>query len=348
VTQIDVPTLVRIKPGALDRLGIYLARQHEKKIALLHSEGLVPALLEQARYSLEHNGIEVVFPKEVPEASFELAAEIFGQLPAQCGAVVGLGGGKALDMAKYLATLARKRFYAVPTSLSHDGFASPQASLTVKGKRRSLPCRMADAIVVDTEVCLHAPPILWSSGVGDLVSKVSAVHDWKLAFHAQGTVINDFAALLSDATVSQFVSRPQNDLEGQKLLATALMLNGVAMEVAGTSRPASGSEHLISHALDLVSEHPRLHGLQVGVATYVVTHLQKQGHERVAHVLKESGFWKYIFQNPWKRSEWQAAIDLAPSIKPDFYTILAERDCRAEIMAFLESDPMLKACFRNE
>lgn len=87
--------------------------------------------------------------------------------------------------------------------------------------------------------------------------------------HSRGTLVDDSAALLSEATVFQFMARPVRDLEGESLLGNALMLNGVATEVCGSSRPASGSEHLISHALDAISARPRLHGLQGGVASFV-------------------------------------------------------------------------------
>jgi glycerol-1-phosphate dehydrogenase [NAD(P)+] len=179
-----------------------------------------------------------------------------------------------LDFGKYLASLSGLSYFAVPTSLSNDGFCSPQASLTLRGRRQSLPTGLPYAVIVDTEVCLGAPAALWCSGIGDLVAKLTAVRDWKLAFHARGTPVNDLAALISDASFYQFMASPTRDPEGIRLLATALMLNGVAMEVAGSSRPASGSEHLISHALDHITTRPGLHGLQVGVATYIVSRLQ--------------------------------------------------------------------------
>ncbi len=145
---------------------------------------------------------------------------------------------------------------------------------TLGGGRRSLAAALPQGVVVDVDACLAAPRILWLSGVGDLVSKLSAVFDWKLAFHHAGEPVNDLAALLSDATVRQFVARPAYDAQGLTALATALMLNGIAMEICGSSRPASGSEHLVSHALDATSARPRLHGLQVGVATYLCCRLQ--------------------------------------------------------------------------
>lgn len=342
---LHIPELVRIKPGALDRLGVYLARAGHQRIALLVSTGLQPALRQRLDASLARERITLLATEEVDEASFERATALFTRLPSGCQAITGFGGGRALDVAKYVAFLAGLPYLAVPTSLSNDGFCSPQSSLTQQGRRRSLRAVMPSGVVVDTDVCLHAPDTLWWSGVGDLVAKVTAIADWKRAFHARGTPVNDFAALLSDATVFQFMARPVKDLEGVRLLATSLMLNGVAMEVSGSSRPASGSEHLLSHALDTVSARPRLHGLQVGVATYVVSRLQGQGTERVASVLDATGFWRGITADPFSRREWLDAVRLAPSLKEDFHTVLSSRDCVPEVDELLRTDPRLAGCF---
>src|SRR3954466_9566457 len=131
---------------------------------------------------------------------------------------------------------------------------------------------------------------------------------------------------MSDATVYQFIGKPTRDLDGIHLLATALMLNGVAMEVAGSSRPASGSEHLISHALDHITTRPHLHGLQVGVATYIVSRLQHNQSDRIARLFHQTGFWDVVRQDPFDKREWLEAVRQAPSVKNDFYTILSERD----------------------
>ena len=204
---------------------------------------------------------------------------------------------------------------------------------------------MPYGVIVDTEVCLHSPKQLWLSGVGDLVSKITAIRDWKLAFHHDGTPVDDFAALLSDATVFQFLGRPEQDLEGMRLLATALMLNGVAMAVCGSSRPASGSEHLISHALDATSARPRLHGLQVGMATYLMSHLHGFGNESIRKLFDQTGFWHQIETDPFSRQEWQVAIQKAPSIKPNFHTSLSRKDYTGRLMALIGTDPILGNCF---
>jgi len=343
--QVSIPVLVRVKRNALDRIGIYARRQDFSRVVLLFSRDLQPALLARMDAGLAGERIEVLQRLAVEEASFEQAEAIFRNLPSTTDAVIGMGGGKALDVAKYVAFLAHLPYFAVPTSLSNDGFCSPQSSLTMDGRRRSLPSAIPFGVVLDTEVCLGAPEILWLSGVGDLAAKFTAGVDWKMAFHAKGVPVDDFAALVSDATVFQFIARPVRDAEGVKLLGTALMLNGIAMALCGSSRPASGSEHLISHALDGLSRRPRLHGLQVGVATYLVSLLQDQNSGQIANLFEATGFWHAIAADPFLRSEWLEAARIAPSIKPGFYTVLSARDCLPEISRLLATDSRLQACF---
>jgi glycerol-1-phosphate dehydrogenase [NAD(P)+] len=129
------------------------------------------------------------------------------------------------------------------------------------------------------------------------------------------------------------------------LLATALMLNGIAMEICGSSRPASGAEHLISHALDALSQRPRSHGLQVGVATYVVSRLQYNQSGLIDSLFRQTAFWDEIRLDPFSRAEWLEAVRKAPSVKENYYTVLSSRDCLPEVEAILDEDPALKGCF---
>jgi glycerol-1-phosphate dehydrogenase [NAD(P)+] len=344
-TSVEIPTLVRMKAGALDRLGIYCRRAEFQRVVLLISAGLPASIVNRAQAALSGQQIDIIDRRQIASSTHEHAQAIFQSLPTNTSALIGLGGGKALDVAKYVSFLVRLPYIAVPTSLSNDGFCSPQSSLEMQGARRSLPSAMPYGVVVDAEVCLNSPQVLWCAGIGDSIAKITAVHDWKLAFHARGTPVNDFAALLSDATVFQLMANPRRDMEGLILLATALMLNGVAMEIAGSSRPASGSEHLISHALDAINPRPRLHGLQVGVATYLVSQLQKHRTSNIAALFDATGFWEAIRQDPFNKADWNAAFRAALAIKPDFYTILSQRDYSDDLTRIIETDPRLKGLF---
>jgi glycerol-1-phosphate dehydrogenase [NAD(P)+] len=346
-TQIAIPTVVRVKEGALDRLGVYLRRGGHHKVAVLVSKGLTAPLPDRVVRGLNDQSVEAIAWVEVSDNDLESTARLFADLPAEVSAVVGVGGGKALDVAKYVGFLGRRPYYAVPTSLSNDGFCSPQSSLTIRGRRRSLSAALPFGVVVDTAVCLQAPHLLTLSGIGDLVAKFTAVRDWKLAFHQTAEPLDDFAALLSDGSIHSFLSHPGFDLKGIRLLATGLILNGIAMEICGSSRPASGSEHLISHALDAISPRPRLHGLQVGIATYIISILQGADTDRIANLFDATGFWNAIAEDPFSRSEWRQAIRAAPSIKENYYTVLSSRDVLPEVEMIFAHDAHLKRCFQD-
>src|SRR3990172_5702413 len=96
--NIEVPEVVRMKGGALDRLGLYIARTERRKAVLLHSQGLQQEILESALASCNQHGIEVASRCEVIEASIENVVELLGGLPKGARVIAGLGGGKALDV----------------------------------------------------------------------------------------------------------------------------------------------------------------------------------------------------------------------------------------------------------
>jgi glycerol-1-phosphate dehydrogenase [NAD(P)+] len=334
-----------MKPQALGRLGIYARRHSHRSPVVLASAGLPSAITQALADAFADQAVALAQQREVETASFDAAAALMADLPASCDAVLGVGGGKALDVAKYVATLADRPFYAVPTSLSNDGFCSPQSSLLLRGRRSSLTAALPFAVAVDTAVCLQAPEVLWWSGVGDLVAKLTATRDWKLAYHARGEPVNDLAALLSTASVYQFIARPARDEEGIRLLGSALMLNGISMAICGSSRPASGAEHLISHALDQILDNPRYHGQQVGLACYVVSRLQQENTDVIADLFRRTGFWKGIRQDPLPKEAWLEAVDRAPEIYPNRYTVLSERSCLEEVSRMIETDENLHGCF---
>ena len=329
-----VPPLIRIKANALERLPIYFERAGYRRVLALISDGLPEAVSQH----FPRCGFKTILSAN--EASVEWLDSLTLNMN-EYDAVCGLGGGKSLDLAKYLAFRSQRPYLAVPTSLSHDGFCSPGASLTQGGKKTSLRARMPVGVVIDLSIVEQAPEHLWLAGVGDLVSKRTALRDWKIAFHTNGTPYDDLAGLLSDATVFQFMARPTRDQEGTRLLAQALLLNGVAMEIAGCSRPASGSEHLISHALDQLTENPHAHGLQVGLATYWMALVQEQDVSDIDQLFERTGFWSHWRQRPMPRSLWAQALELAPRIKQDFITVLELPEARARALSYLHNDPKL-------
>ena len=253
-----------------------------------------------------------------------------------------------IDAGKYAAYLKKLPFISMPTSASSDGFSSASASLLVNGKRTSVPARMAYGIVVDTDVLKSAPAKFLYSGIGDMVSKITALYDWIFEAEHGVSEVNDFAVMIAKKAVNSFVRTPFESIQDNlflKELVDSLAMSGIANEIAGGSAPTSGSEHLISHALDKLLEVPQLHGVQVGIATYVMAVVQDHRYVRVNKIFTDTGFWNFVATLGLNRADYEAAIDMAPQIKPNRYTYLHEEKYRERAKQVLREDPVMKRVF---
>lgn len=343
--EISVPTLLRIKPGALAKLGKYLSSAGFKILALCWADGMKAILGEQVARALDVGGLRVAVEREVRVNDVEAVVPDMLALPEKLDAIVAVGGGKAIDYCKYLGYLRQTPVVSVPTSIAHDGMASPTASLTAAGKRRSFKARIPYGVVMDTEVIARSPRKFSISGIGDIISKYTAIRDWKLAFHAKGEPVNDFAVLVSMQSVDNLAHHPSQNLDDAgflQLVCGSLVMSGVAMEISGSSRPASGSEHLISHAYDALCSTPALHGIQVGVAAYAIGWLQENHHlATIRGVLESTGFLDYVRANPLSRKCFVEAVRQAPAVRPGRYTILSKEGEIDRLVRFVETDRFL-------
>ena len=340
VTTVAIPTLLRIKPNTLYKLGKYLRRNDFSRIALFYGEGIAELVGQTVDISLDSSEIRVRRTETVTGNDIEQVVTSAFALPREVDAIVAVGGGLAIDYAKYAGFLTSKPVIAVPTALSNDGFASPGASLKVDGRRVSCPAAIPYGVVLDTAVIAKSPARFTFSGVGDMLSKYSAVTDWKLSYWETGEQVNDFAVLIAIQSVDNLVHYPNKsigDLDFIKLMAGALVMSGISMEVSGSSRPASGSEHLISHAYEKIASKPSMHGLQVGVASIGTMWLQEHpALENVLRVMAETGFLGFVKQNPLERDAFVEAIRMAPSIKEGYYTILSDKGKLEALVEFVE------------
>lgn len=340
--EISIPTLLRIKPNALYKLGKYLRKEQFVRIGLFYGSGLKEMFEEQLKITFDSSEIELVYEDVVETNAIEDIYKTAYSLPETVQAIVAIGGGKVIDYCKYIAFMLQIPIISVPTSISNDGFASPGASLFVNGKRKSLKAKIPFGVVIDTEIIRKSPSYYTYSGIGDLISKYTAVYDWKAAYRVRQEPVNDFAVLISTNAVENIVNyknKDIEDLEFLRLICGCLVMSGVAMEVSGSSRPASGSEHLISHAYDMIAQKPSLHGIQVGVATYAVSWLQKNPeHQTIKRVLEETGFIDYVSKNRLKKSDFIDAVKFAPNVKQNFYTVLSERENIKKLIDFVETD----------
>jgi len=239
--------------------------------------------------------------------------------------VFGVGGGTIIDAAKISSAGQNIPFISVPTTVSHDGVASPLAS--IKGDRPySVLAQAPMAIIADTEIISRAPQRFMVSGCGDIISKFTAVKDWQLAHLEKDEYYGGYAAslaLMSAKLVTEnadLIADKEND--GLRVLMEALISCGVAMSIAGSSRPCSGSEHLFSHALDIINPHHAMHGEQCGVGTILTAFLHGSNWQQIKATLQKVGAPITAHELGVKDMDVVKALQVAAQIRPERYTIL--------------------------
>jgi len=214
----------------------------------------------------------------VEEASFGAVERVIETAEAEeAGFLVGVGGGKPIDIAKMASDSLSMGFVSVPTAASHDGIVSGRGSVPEGDTRHSVAAEPPLAVVADTEIIADAPWELTTAGCADIISNYTAVRDWRLANRLQNIEYSEYAGALSRMTAEMLVDNAGSIKQGLEesawIVVKALVSSGVAMSIADSSRPASGAEHLFSHQLDRIAPDAALHGHQVGVGSILTEYL---------------------------------------------------------------------------
>jgi glycerol-1-phosphate dehydrogenase [NAD(P)+] len=343
-----------------------LARMVACPLAVTVRSGAVaalPALLSDGRISAHGHVAVVVGPGQGEEivavvgpalenadiytvegGTLSAALELTDALrPGSYDAVVGIGGGRTLDVAKYAASLTGLPMVAVATNLAHDGIASPVASLEYDGRKGSYGVHIPIGVVVDLDYVRRCPPEQLRSGMGDALSNLNALADWELAARERGEAMDGLAAAFARSGAESLLHRT-DDLGSDAFLTTlaeALVLSGLAMAVAGSSRPCSGACHEISHAIDALYPDQATHGEQVAVGALFASFLRD---DELHHAL-DATFRRYAVPRlPSDLSltdeQFAVAVARAPSTRPDRYTILehlalGEEEIRDRVNSFV-------------
>ncbi|MEA2074414.1 MAG: NAD(P)-dependent glycerol-1-phosphate dehydrogenase [Euryarchaeota archaeon] len=292
---------------------------HTRKIA----GEAVREILADAGY--EVNLIEVVgISGENVESVKKLAAEDKAEF------MLGVGGGRIIDTGKIAAFGLHIPFISVPTIASHDGIASPRASIKDEdqGSPVSIQTHAPLAVVADTKIISSAPYRFTAAGCGDIIANYTAVKDWQLAHRLRNAEFSGYAAALSEMTANMIMENAREirkrDEQSAWTVVKALVSSGVAISIAGSSAPASGSEHKFSHALDMLAERPALHGEQCGVGTIMMTHLYGENWQSIRDVLKEIGAPTTAKELGIKDEQVIEALTYAHKINLQRYTILGD------------------------
>lgn len=279
--------------GVVDNLADEIMRHcnhlNDKKMLLLTTDGLLNIYKNEVdKMMVSLPNVEII---QVKESSYDYAVELAKYISTNnIKLVLGLGGGTVLDTAKYSSFVSKTTYIAIPTTLSNDGLASPIAVLYAQNERKkSFGSKIADGLIIDTNIIAGAPKILLQAGVGDTLSNYTALYDWKLDCKQNGTKENDFAYMLSEMSFNALLYSQEKSLISKQCLkrvAHSLVISGLAMEIAGNSRPCSGSEHLFSHAIDELYDLKIPHGILVALGSVVACTLQGRNNNILLDYLK--------------------------------------------------------------
>ena len=237
--------------------------------------------------------------------------------------IIGIGGGRSVDIAKMAAVTLKKSFVSIPTSASHDGIASPFVSIRGE-KPYSVIATAPLGVFVDIKILKKAPKRLLASGCGDLMAKVTAVRDWELARDNVGEYFGTYAANLASMSAKIIIENSKNFKKRPdvRMIVEALISSGVAACIAGSSRPCSGAEHLFSHAVDYLEPGVGLHGEKCGIGAILISKLQGQDWKKIVQMLKNVGAPTTAKQIGLKPKTLAQALSIAQSLRPERYTIL--------------------------
>jgi len=331
----ELPRSVVVGHDVLDQIPDVCIKLGFPKNGLIVADEMTRSIAGNAvKDFLQDSGFttDIVMIKEADDDTVKTVEELAGE--ADTGFLLGVGGGRPIDVAKCSSFNSELPFISVPTTASHDGIVSSRASISVKGVKQSLEAHSPMAVVADTSIITNSPPRMLAAGCGDIISNKTAVLDWKLAQRLRNEEYSSYAATLSDITASLLMENASEIKLGLEestwQILKALVASGVAMSIAGSSRPASGSEHKFSHALDRMAKTPCLHGEQCGLGTIMMMYLHGGDWERIRDTLADIGAPVNVDNVEISKEEVVQALVMAHEIKPERYTILGYKGLSEE------------------
>ena len=326
---IELPTLLCLGEDMLNSIPEVINRLSlGKKTLLLTDNYLKTRIAKDVENTLSSAGIEFSTSTIQDSTLVEVNKQIEFHKEIKPDFVVGLGGGKPIDIAKSVAFKTNQRFISVPTIASHDGVASSRASIMGTEKRHSIQALPPIAVVADTVILDNSPYRFTAAGCGDLIAKRTALADWTLSHRLKNETISEYSVALSDMTVQLITKNAKvirNQVQGySRIVVKALISSSLAMCVAGSSRPGSGSEHMFSHALDSIAEKPALHGEQCALGTIIMGYLHDIDWEAIKDIMIQLGLPVTAKDLGLRDEEIIKALEIAHTIRPERYTILGK------------------------
>jgi glycerol-1-phosphate dehydrogenase [NAD(P)+] len=320
----EFPTKILIGEGVLSRLADFISESaRRERVVVAAGPNVQSKVKRQVDRTLGRRTAWV----EVSAADISNVRKVMASA-SNTGCIIGIGGGKSVDVGKLAAFRRGLPFYSVPTSASHDGISSPFASLKGLDRPYSVKAKPPVGILADVDIIASAPRRLLAAGCGDLVSKLTAVNDWQLAHKVTGEYYGSYAANLALMSAKVVIEGSRKmgrfDKSSVRDLVEGLISAGVAAGIAGSSRPCSGSEHLFSHYLDLVAPEVGLHGEKCGIGAVMMAKLQGGDWEMVRSALKNVHAPTRASEIGVEDEQVVEALMKASSIRPERYTILSK------------------------
>ena len=323
----ELPRQIVVGEKNIDRVGEFLkSLSKPKKVSIISGKNVKKIVGEKINDSLKKSRITGVWHLAASNQINTLKDTEKKVRQDKSDLIIGLGGGRSVDVAKLCSFNLKIPFVSIPTSASHDGIASPFVS--VRGKKpHSLVATAPLGVFVDVDIIKRAPRKLIASGCGDLMAKITAVKDWELGRDKMGEYYGrysaDLASMSAKILVESASSFSKNGLD-VRVIVEALISAGVASCIAGSSRPCSGAEHLFSHAVDHLEYGIGLHGEKCGIGSIMIAKLQGQDWKKIIKTLKNVGAPTTAKEIGLKPKTLVKALTIAQSLRPERYTILKE------------------------
>lgn len=325
--KMELPRLIEIGEKNINDFGKFLISLNKpKKVSLIAGTNVQKILKKKIEKSLKLKKIQFIWHTSVDNQIKSLNKIQKDVKKDNSDLIVGIGGGRSVDTAKLISYNLRKPFVSLPTAASHDGMASPFVSVK-SDKPHSIVATAPMGVFVDIDIIRKAPAKLLASGCGDLIANIIAVKDWQLGHKKKKEYYGRYAAnlaLMSAKIVMENSSEFAKKGLDARVIVEGLISAGVASCIAGSSRPCSGAEHLVSHALDKLAPGIGLHGEKCGLGSIMIGKLQGQDWKKIVKTLKDVGAPTSAKQIGLKPEVIVKALMIAQDLRPERYTILKE------------------------
>jgi glycerol-1-phosphate dehydrogenase [NAD(P)+] len=323
----ELPRLIEIGEKNIGDFGKFLKSLNKpKKVSLICGTNVQKVLKIKVEKSLKIKKIRYVWHTSIDNQIKSINKIEKDVKKDNSDLIVGIGGGRSVDTAKLVSYNLSIPFVSLPTAASHDGMASPFVSVK-SDKPHSIVASAPMGVFVDIDIIKKAPSKLLASGCGDLIANIIAVKDWQLGHKKKKEYYGRYAAdlaMMSAKIVMENSSEFAKKGLDARVIVEGLISAGVASCIAGSSRPCSGAEHLISHALDKIAPGIGLHGEKCGIGSIMMAKLQGQDWRKITKTLKDVGAPTTAKQIGLESNMIIEALMIAQGLRPERYTILKE------------------------